>query len=460
LQQGGWAPHFPDIVSERDLTALINRLDPATRLAVLLAMLLFAGCIGAALVLGRIQPPGFEGTVLDVSKRVFSLQTQTDSWEPMANALRVWHGPSGFDVYSKMFFAPVEKFQYPPSALFLAMGLAAGPNLGAISFETFTLVLSLMLLAVATNIILDRLMEIRGFDLGTPLQSGFRWMLVLGLMLTFYPVVRAFALGQAQLWLDALFGMALAAWVTERRALSGALIGTVCLIKPQLGLFLIWGLIRKEWRFAAGLAGICAAVFSVSLVYFGLQNHLSYLNVLSYLSERGESFQANQSLNGLLGRLVGLEDPREFNNLQWDEGLPPYNPVIYFGTLLSSVVILVPALAWRSDCNPIVRALDFCTLALSATMASPIAWEHHYGVIFPIYAVVFITAWGNAWALAVLAASYLLAAHYLPITGMLAGSPLNVVQSYLYFAAIALLLLMYGLRGRRDRRARPSVQYA
>lgn len=61
----------------------------SVHMAAWLAILLLAGCIGATMVLGRIQPAGFEGTVLDVSRRVFALQTQNDSGEPMANALRV-----------------------------------------------------------------------------------------------------------------------------------------------------------------------------------------------------------------------------------------------------------------------------------------------------------------------------------------------------------------------------------
>ena len=31
---------------------------------------------------------------------------------------------------------------------------------------------------------------------------------------------------------------------------------------------------------------------------------------------------------------------------------------------------------------------DFCLAALSFTMASPIAWEHHYGILLPILAAI------------------------------------------------------------------------
>jgi len=164
-------------------------------------------------------------------------------------------------------------------------------------------------------------MALKAMALGGPAQRLFRAVLVVALMLTFYPIVRAFELGQAQLWIDAAFTLALALWLRGNPATSGVLIGLACLIKPQLCLLLVWAFVRREWRFAAGLAAFCACAFGISLLYFGAENHLSYLNVLSHLSERGESYRANQSVNGLLGRLMSLREPDMFNNLQWRESL-------------------------------------------------------------------------------------------------------------------------------------------
>jgi len=425
--------------------ARAQQLSPAGRMAAFLAMLLI-GTIALALALHAASPPRYDHTVLDASKAVFALHSTIDSWLPMGNALQVWRSPEGHDIYAKVFFAPVDAYQYPPAALFFAMAIGAVPSEVPTPFETLSLLISLSLVALGTSYILERAMMLKGMALGGWGKRIVRGGLVTALMLTFYPVVRAFQLGQAQLWIDAAFTLALASWLRGNKTLSGVLIGVACLIKPQLGLLLLWALLRKEWRFAAGLATFCAIAFGISLIYFGPENHLSYLNVLSHLSQHGESYRANQSINGLLGRFMSLHDPESFNNLQWRESLPPYDPMIYAGTVTSSLIILVPALLWRSTNAFIPRAVDFCTMAISSTMASPIAWEHHYGIIFPIYAIMMVAAWHRPGMLAALATSYIVASHYIPVSYKFAHSGLNVVQSYLFFAALLLLSVMYRFR--------------
>jgi len=418
------------------------------QLTIALGAVLLVGSLLLGMFLGFVQPHGHNGTVLDTSRAVLGGQSMIDSWLPMGNALQVWRSPAGQDIYAKVFFAPGDAYQYPPAALFFAMMLDAKPAPVPTPLETFTLFAALAVVALSTAYIFERVMALRGFELGSPWQRALRWIFVAALSLTFYPVVRAFELGQAQLWIDALFAAALAAWLARRPALSGVLVGAICLLKPQLSLLLVWGIIRKQWSFAGAIAAFCAVTFGVALIYFGLQNHLSYLKVLSVLSQHGESVYPNQSVNGLLGRLMSLQDPESFNNLKWRESLPPYHPLIYWGTMISSILILLPALLWRSDNDLIQRTLDLCTMALSATIASPIAWNHHYGVVFPIFAVALISAWGRWVTVGMIGISYVVASHFLPFTGEFARSKLNFVQSYLFFAMLLLLAVLYELRTR------------
>jgi alpha-1,2-mannosyltransferase len=418
------------------------------QLTIALGAVLLVGSLLLGMFLGFVQPHGHNGTVLDTSRAVLSGQSMIDSWLPMGNALQVWRSPAGQDIYAKVFFAPGDAYQYPPAALFFAMMLDAKPAPVPTPLETFTLFAALAVVALSTAYVFERMMTLRGFELGSPWQRALRWIFVAALSLTFYPVVRAFELGQAQLWIDALFAAALAAWLARRPALSGVLVGAICLLKPQLSLLLVWGIIRKQWSFAGAIAAFCAVTFGVALIYFGLQNHLSYLKVLSVLSQHGESVYPNQSVNGLLGRLMSLQDPESFNNLKWRESLPPYHPLIYWGTMISSILILLPALLWRSDNDLIQRTLDLCTMALSATIASPIAWNHHYGVVFPIFAVALISAWGRWVTVGMIGISYVVASHFLPFTGEFARSKLNFVQSYLFFAMLLLLAVLYELRTR------------
>jgi hypothetical protein len=83
-------------------------------------------------------------------------------------------------------------------------------------------------------------------------------------------------------------------------------------------------------------------------------------------------------------------------------------------------------------------------MILSLTVASPVAWDHHYGVLLPIFALLLsangrlLTA-GEAWVLLI---AFLLAAQPLSFTRYSAHTPLNVVQSTLFGAAVLTLLLL------------------
>jgi hypothetical protein len=187
---------------------------------------------------------------------------------------------------------------------------------------------------------------------------------------------------------------------------------------------------------------------ALSLYVFGWDNHVDYLRLLSHLSERGEAFYPNQSINGLLNRLMSIADPINYNNLEWVDGhFPPFTAWIYISTLISSAAILALALLRRRRGDDADGLLDLCTIALSITLAAPIAWEHHYGILLPVFAVLVAASLDRPrWIW--LAVSFVLSSHYLPVTQMLAATPFNVLQSHLLVAAVIALLLLHG-RGPR-----------
>jgi hypothetical protein len=177
---------------------------------------------------------------------------------------------------------------------------------------------------------------------------------------------------------------------------------------------------------------------------YGWANHVDYLKVVSFLSEHGETYYPNQSVNGLLNRIMGIAEPSQYRNLDFLAGqFPPLNPLVYGATLISSLAILAKALLRRGTASDSDRILDFSLMALSCTMASPIAWEHHYGVLLPIFAVLVAAATPGALWVAWLAAAYSLTSVYIPATMLLAQSPLNFLQSYLLFGALIILALLH-----------------
>jgi hypothetical protein len=199
------------------------------------------------------------------------------------------------------------------------------------------------------------------------------------LALFFYPVMVGVSLGQVQTVLTCLWMLAVWAWMRDRTAGAGVCLGLICAFKPTLAVFLLWGLLRRQWRFVSAFAGTLVVIQCVSVVLFGWHNTVEYLRVLSYLSHSGEAFLPNQSVNGLLERWVHNGD-----SVVWSFTVfPRYNAIVYFGTTISSAILLgfgllVPmARRWKD-----VTA-DFLLFGMLTTVASPVAWVHHYGYFLP-----------------------------------------------------------------------------
>ena len=326
----------------------------------------------------------------------------------------------GAGVYETIFFQLHEKFQYPLTSLLWldALGTILRPTPESLNR------LNAILFAcnAAACVALFRLSFVRPAIAG---KNGVDWkvaVIAFAAAYVFWPTLYALYIGQIQVWIDLLFTLALTAWILERPLASGLLIGLACTIKPQLGLFLLWGIAWREWHFAIGVGG--------------------------------ESFHANQSVNGLMNRLLFLG-----NNLDWvGDSFVGYSPLVYVTTALFSAVFVALPLGMaiagrRRAAGPIDLALG----GLCFTMASPIAWEHHYGVTLAIYIVAFGLLCRTASTkrrqvlLCLLCLSWLLVGSNLQALDVFSQTGWNVLQSPVLFGAlllVAILMAMIGLEQR------------
>jgi hypothetical protein len=379
-----------------------------------------------------------------------------DSWGPMGHALDYLGGEGEREraLYDEIFFAQQRKFQYPPTSLLPLYALSALAARSGLS------VLGLLNALSWASIAVSVFFTVRCFELGVA-RSGLdgahgpsraervtRMAVVAFMALTFYPLIKAYTQGQIQAWINALFAAALWLSATARPTGSAVLIGAATLLKPQYGLFAVWGLLRRKWSFVVVLALTMGAGLAVSLAWLGITDHLNYLDVVRFLSERGESYYPNQSVNGLLHRLL-------FNgyNLGWKgRAFPPFHPWIYLLTAASSIALVLVALMWGTARRERGGTTDFCVVGLTVTIASPVAWEHHYGILPPIFAYLLPRLWVESGskpghALAWLAASYVLCSNFFAFSTALAPVPVaNVLQSYLFFGALILWFLLLARR--------------
>jgi hypothetical protein len=355
----------------------------------------------------------------------------SDSWMPMRAAFTWLSGPHQGGVYQEIFFNQHIKFQYPPSSLLLfAVPHMAGLDLTDRLLNRIGWVMILVEAAAVGAMMYVALQK-------TPLRTRLAAALLAAAMtLFFYPVLRGYSLGQVQAWINTAFAIAALCWLTGRPGVAGLFIGAACLAKPQLGLFLLWGLLRRQWRFSAALAAVAAAGVLLSILWFGLLNQFDYLSALKLMGQRGEAFYFNQSVNGLAHRFLGTADPLIFPH----HAFPDFNPVVYGATLATSALMLVACL-WLGRGG----VGDFLIAGLTFTMASPIAWDHHYGVLPPMLAMLaasLVARPARAEALVLLAAYVVAASRFQPQDHIPPGLG-SLPISALFFAALTTLVLLY-----------------
>jgi alpha-1,2-mannosyltransferase len=387
-------------------------------------------------------------TTLGAFAHIVAPTTNGDSWGYMITALEFVREHPGAPLYDTIFFSLHQKFQYAPTSLLWLEGVAqiipvtpANLNrLNAVAFVLNALGCLLLFARVAPNSPL--------WAHAWPITRVCTALLVLALPFVFWPTLIAFSFGQIQLWIDLLFTLALLFWLQNRRLISGIAIGLACTIKPQLGLLVLWGILWRERAFIIGLASTLLIVGVGSVARYGLVNLWNYIDVLAFIARHGESYHANQSINGMVNRIMFLG-----NNLVWDPTyFAPYNNLVYFATAITSLAFMALPL-WMA-----LRArrqrpgvLDLCCAALCFTMASPIAWEHHYGITLPIYLVAFSyiltqpSTPKQPVQLAVLAISWVLVGSNLQIFDLLHATSLNFLQSHVFFGALLLLGVLVGV---------------
>jgi alpha-1,2-mannosyltransferase len=445
------------VLAARDAAAG-TRGNVSLALTLGLALFLLLNAFVLNNVLRLVSPVYYSETVLNHTSDVLHAEGCDDSWGIMAYALRYAQSPHTTPLYTEIFFNQKLKFQYPPSSLFAIEGMlwlggpelvrtAECPDFMPASLNDVLGWVFILMSAISAAILLERGLRQALPGPSSTALTATRSLLVLGLALTFYPIVKAFTLGQIQIWLNGMLALSLLCWATNWKASSGVLVGLMCLVKPHYALFVLWGALRREWRFtlACVVAGSLGLVASIAT--FGWTDNVDYLQVFWFLSQHGEVYYPNQSFNGLLNRVMTLIDPENYDSIGFNNnGFPPFNPWIYAGTVATSLAILSAALLRRGREGDPNRVFDFCTMALSVTMASPIAWEHHYGIIFPIFAVLLASVVGHRTRLLLLAVSYVVISNFFPIANLLAPTVFNVAQSYLLFAALIVLALLHTAR--------------
>ncbi len=431
--------------------------------SVLLFICLIGGLITFGVVYDVIDYFWGDGWAVDELGTILQLIiVDDDSWWPMYNAANVrLHGDG---IYQTVFFEDGMKFQYPPLSIlpfviFIKLGMGWETIREVMNFISFVAMLfiigSIYYLIIS---VFKKFSNIENFD--WKYKISFLLISIIGTF-GFDAIVKAQYLGQIQVILDLCICLAFLLFLINRKYFSGACLALAALVKPQITLLLVWAIIRKEREVMVGMIAIFIPAGAISLYGFGFLEHVHYLESLSLMGKHGEAYWPNQSINGLLHRLISDVDPLSFPVNSY----APYNPVVYGFTVVTTVMLILLGLFYRPESGrvnpqgrmPISSSFDMATMLLLVTMASPIAWYHHYGILWPIFVAVFVVIACQLYlrrdlltvvTTILFSLSFMLLSNRFPVLAkeQFASSPINLIQSYYLFGAFLMLAALFMLR--------------
>ncbi|WP_353072991.1 glycosyltransferase family 87 protein [Tunturiibacter gelidiferens] len=365
----------------------------------------------------------------------------TDSWLPMMKSLDYFDANSTKPIYAAPLYDTLiySLASELPLVALRRLGVGDAAMLRLLAVFSWLSVVGVAGVSLAMG---RGLLRRRGADL-----SGADVLAVILACLGCYPLLKGYALGNAQTMLSFGFALMLYLWTSGREREAGVVAALLAFVKPQYVLLLVWMVVRKRWG-AMWAFLICSVVLlTMSVAVFGWHNNLDYVGVLASLSHKAQSHYANQSMFGTLNRMI-------FNgeNLGYTPHVyTPYVSWVYRTTVLTSLVLVCGVLLypWRKLRG---STADIAAMGLASVAASPMAWEHHYGIVFGIFAW-FWFAYGCweakrpwLWGL-----SFFLCDNFLAATNLLADRRgWNVLQSYMYFGALLLLVLLMRLARRAE----------
>ncbi len=236
--------------------------------------------IGLALLLGSLlvanlalRHAGFSNS-LQYLRMAVTHEAYTDSWAPMERALAAWD--AGHPIYETVYFSEHQRlpFLYPLSSLLLPLSIrpiVSGDAGLARALNRVGLVATLLFTACTLWLV----SAWRGAGVARADRTFLLAMFVVsGIAALNFPLQMNYLLGQAQTLVNLGLAAALVLWSCRRPAAAGVAVGIACLIKPHFALFLLWGLIRREWRFAAGIGMTIAIGVAAAVWVFGLSENL------------------------------------------------------------------------------------------------------------------------------------------------------------------------------------------
>jgi alpha-1,2-mannosyltransferase len=378
----------------------------------------------------RVLHLGNPGSMIPDLRAFFHISQWTDSWLPMMKSLDYFKANPTLPIYdAKLYDTLIYSLSSElPLVVMRKIGMSDVAMLRTLAVLSFLAVWGV----AAVCIVMGRwLLRRRGAELTWPAMVA-----VVLAVLGCYPLIKGYSLGNAQTFLSFGFAVMLLLWTMGYERSAGVVAAMLTAVKPQFILLLVWMLVRKRWGAAWAFVACGVVLLAASVAVFGWHNNLDYIGVLAGLSHKAQSHYANQSMFGTINRMIFNGENIGYTPYVYT----PYIPWVYRVTVATSLLLvgLVLVYPWRKLRG---STADLAAMGIVAVAASPMAWEHHYGIVVAIAAWAWFAhgCWSSKrpWVLGV---AVFLCMNFLPAFNYLSDKRgWNILQSYLYFGALMLI---------------------
>ncbi len=274
-----------------------------------------------------------------------------------------------------------------------------GPPFQAVFFAPFALVSSLsMTLSRITWYALGLAALLVGVALWSVAlaerePSSHRWSevcssaVLVPLLAVLLPVQTNFEHQNMNPLLLACLGVAAYCFRTERDAAAGAAVGTATALKAFPGLLILYFAYRRAWG-ALTAAVVTAAALSVApAVSYGSAGFVVQVRQWVAFSAGGgwPTRGNNQPLIAMTQRLLGAAEPT-------------LSLAVYVMAVLALLAVFLATDPTNRAADRRVSVLEIALVTLVAVIASPIAWDHYWVLLFPaFFAVLNSRLYRNDW---------------------------------------------------------------
>lgn len=280
-------------------------------------------------------------------------------------------------------------------------------------------------------------------------------LLLIGFM-SFFPTFVTLQFGQVSLLLLPLLVLGWRAVHDHRPIKAAIFLGLATSLKPFIGLFLIYFLIRREWH--ALIAFLLTILISILITtaFFGIDTYYAYYQVCHQIAWAASSW--NASIYGFLLRLIGGTEAN--TPLIPIPGLFIFAYPFLSGLLLLVLILFLRPLSCIADLQK-KTDIDFSIILIGMLLLSPLGWMYY----FTFLSIPFLILWnfskkgiypiGLPLLLAILLLVCNIPITLIPTNEIKASNVLPVfLSASLYFSVLlGLMGLLFAVRGHLSKKS-------